>query len=225
MRVSRRNRTFICRLSGDCTGRCASETFRTGPGNRTQQLAVCRTAAVSSLLVRQVVGVTGIEPAVSCSRSRRDTTSLHPDDGRPLARGRVSTAVDSVERLLLPHGRRSERGNRTLRVRRMKPTSPPGDLLAAFAGRQGIEPCREVLETKPSPSSARPMRPARASHRDGGGTPPRAAHARTSRSDSGRTRTFILRFVISDPDPLEDGVKKHTKLVASLRRIELRSTP
>ena len=26
------------------------------------------------------------------------------------------------------------------------------------AGRQGIEPCREVLETKPSPSSARPKK-------------------------------------------------------------------
>ena len=64
----------------------------------------------------------------------------------------------------------------------MRPISPPGDLLAAFASRRGIEPRWSALETNPIPDPGPKL------------------------CDSGWTRTTILRFVISDPDPLEDGV-------------------
>jgi hypothetical protein len=78
--------------------------------------------------------------------------------------------------------RRSKPGDRTLHVRRMKPTSPPGELLAAPAGRRGVEPRWSELETNPIPD--------------------RSLYVR----DSGRTRTAILRFGLSDPGPLDDGV-------------------
>src|SRR5215813_4937529 len=64
----------------------------------------------------------------------------------------------------------------------MKPASPPGELLAMFAGRRGVEPRWSDLETNPIPDRSLCSR------------------------DSGRTRTAILRFGFSDPGPLDDGV-------------------
>lgn len=40
---------------------------------------MCKTAALPTELFVQEVGVTGIEPVISRSRTERDTTSLHPD--------------------------------------------------------------------------------------------------------------------------------------------------
>ncbi len=91
--------------------------------------------------------------------------------------------------------RRSKPGDRTLHVRRMKPISPPGELLAALAGRRGVEPRWSDLETNPIPDRSLCLR------------------------DSGRTRTAILRFGISDPDPLEDGALRSGVVYGSRTRV------
>src|SRR3954468_3159425 len=86
-------------------------------------------------------------------------------------------------------------GDRTLHVRHMKPISPPGELLAALAGRRGVEPRWPELETNPIPDRSLYL------------------------CDSGRTRTAILRFGLSDPGPLEDGVSWPCVVYGSRTRV------
>ena len=89
----------------------------------------------------------------------------------------------------------SKPGDRTLRVRHMKPASPPGELLAMLAGRRGVEPRWSDLETNPIPDRSPCSR------------------------DSGRTRTAIPRFGLSDPVPLEDGVSRAGVVYGSRTRV------
>ena len=91
-----------------------------------------------------IVGVTGIEPALSRSRTERDTTSLHPVE-------RTTNQLLTATKLV-----GGARENRTLRVRHMKPTSPPGDLRAMNRPQDAGESnaVTTALETVPRPSRA-----------------------------------------------------------------------
>jgi hypothetical protein len=64
-----------------------------------------------------------------------------------------------------------------------------------LAGRRGVEPRWSDLETNPIPDRSLCSR------------------------DSGRTRTAILRFGISDPDPLDDGVSRAGIVYGSRTRV------
>lgn len=138
----------------------------------------------------------GIEPSPRDSRTRvRPSHCAHHTEGfhggfEPPSFARQATAPPAVRM-----ERGSKPGDRTLHVRRMKPTSPPGELLAAPAGRRGVEPRWSELETNPIPD--------------------RSLYVR----DSGRTRTAILRFGISDPSPLEDGVLRAGVVYGSRTRV------
>jgi hypothetical protein len=125
----------------------------------------------------------------TCRRGRQNRTDHERFVGPPSPPGELSSmsrgSEDRTHDLLLPkqaryhfatpRSIRRERRDRTDRLLHMKQPSPPGDLLAKVAGRQGIEPCTRRFGVRTEPQLV------------------------ATYCDSGTIRTPIAKFVASHP--------------------------